>query len=87
MLELEAKEGKESIAYGRVCDRAGRIFAQAGLTERAEELLRKAYQIQQEAGKCMTREGHSLLLGLLRDKGDKKAYISVKNGENLKENG
>jgi hypothetical protein len=31
----------------------------------------------------MTKEGHSLLLRLLQEKGDETAYLSVKNGEKL----
>lgn len=86
VLEIEAKAGEETDGFGRVCDRAGRIFWQGGMKEKAEELLCRAYRILREAGKSMTREGHSLLLGLLKEKGDKKAYLSVKNGEFLKEN-
>ena len=31
----------------------------------------------------MTKEGLSALMGILRAKGDKKAYLAVKNGEKL----
>ena len=72
-----------TVEFGRLCDRAGRIYAEAGSKEKAEFTLRQAYQIQATAGKCMTKEGHSLLLRLLQEKGDENAYLSVKNGEKL----
>ena len=82
-LLLGAQDGAATAAYGRLCDRAGRIFAAAGCMEKAEETLRLAYRIQGEGERCMTKEGLSALLGLLRTKGDKKAYLAVKNGEKL----
>ncbi|MDO4531308.1 MAG: tetratricopeptide repeat protein, partial [Bacillota bacterium] len=83
VLYIGAKDGMDTVEFGKLCDRTGRIYAEAGSWDKAESVLRQAYQIQQEKGKCMTREGHSLLLRLLRKKGDEGAYLSVKNGENL----
>ena len=60
-----------------------RAYAEAGSQDKAEFTLRQAYQIQASVGKCMTKEGHSLLLRLLQEKGDETAYLSVKNGEKL----
>ena len=60
-----------------------RAYAEAGSKDKAEFTLRQAYQIQATVGKCMTKEGHSLLLKLLQEKGDENAYLSVKNGEKL----
>ncbi len=82
-LLLGAQDGAATAAYGRLCDRAGRIFATAGCVEKAEETLRMAYRIQGEGERCMTKEGLSALMGILRTKGDKKAYLAVKNGEKL----
>ena len=83
VLYIGAQEGMFTVEFGRLCDRAGRIYAEAGSKEKAEFTLRQAYQIQATAGKCMTKEGHSLLLRLLQEKGDENAYLSVKNGEKL----
>lgn len=83
VLYIGAKEGMFTVEFGKLCDRVGRIYAEAGSWEKAEFSLRQAYQIQATAGKCMTKEGHSLLLRLLQEKGDEKAYLSVKNGEKL----
>ena len=83
VLYIEGKDSTETLEFGRLCDRAGRIYGEAGSPDKAESVLRQAYRIQQEKGKCMTREGHSLLLRLLRRKGDEGAYLSVKNGEKL----
>ena len=83
VLYLGAKDGMFTVEFGRLCDRAGRIYAEAGSRDKAEFALRQAYQIQATAGKCMTKEGHSLLLRLLQEKGDETAYLSVKNGEKL----
>lgn len=83
VLYIGAKEGVFTVAFGKLCDRVGRIYAEAGSMDKAEATLRQAYQIQATAGKCMTKEGHSLLLRLLQEKGDEKAYFSVKNGEKL----
>ena len=82
-LLLGAQDGAATAAYGRLCDRAGRIYATAGCMNKAEETLRLAYRIQGEGERCMTKEGISALLGILRTKGDKKAYLAVKNGEKL----
>jgi hypothetical protein len=83
VLYIGAKDGMFTLEFGRLCDRAGRIYAEAGSQDKAEFTLRQAYQIQASAGKCMTKEGHSLLLRLLQEKGDETAYLSVKNGEKL----
>ncbi len=83
VLYIGAKDGMFTVEFGRLCDRAGRIYHEAGSKEKAEFTLRQAYQIQATAGKCMTREGHSLLLRLLQEKGDETAYLSVKKGEKL----
>ncbi|MBR5816150.1 MAG: hypothetical protein IKY38_01865, partial [Anaerotignum sp.] len=83
VLYINAQEGMLTVEFGRLCDRAGRIYAEAGSKEKAEFTLRQAYQIQATAGKCMTKEGHSLLLRLLQEKGDETAYLSVKKGEKL----
>ena len=83
VLYIGAQEGMFTVEFGRLCDRAGRIYAEAGSRDKAEFTLRQAYQIQATAGKCMTKEGHSLLLRLLQEKGDETAYLSVKNGEKL----
>ena len=81
-IEALSKPGNHvSVSY--VVDRAGRIYAEAGSRDQAEFTLRQAYQIQATVGKCMTKEGHSLLLRLLQEKGDESAYLSVKNGEKL----
>lgn len=83
VLYIGAQEGMFTVEFGRLCDRAGRIYAEAGSHDKAEFTLRQAYQIQATVGKCMTKEGHSLLLRLLQEKGDETAYLSVKNGEKL----
>ncbi|MBQ2924260.1 MAG: tetratricopeptide repeat protein, partial [Anaerotignum sp.] len=83
VLYIGAKDGMFTVEFGRLCDRAGRIYAEAGSKDKAEFTLRQAYQIQATVGKCMTKEGHSLLLRLLQEKGDETAYLSVKNGEKL----
>jgi tetratricopeptide (TPR) repeat protein len=83
VLYIGAKDGMFTMEFGRLCDRAGRIYAEAGSQDKAEFTLRQAYQIQASVGKCMTKEGHSLLLRLLQEKGDETAYLSVKNGEKL----
>lgn len=82
-LLLGAQGGAATAAYGRLCDRAGRIYVTAGCFEKAEEALRLAYRIHGGGERCMTKEGISALLGILRTKGDKKAYLAVKNGEAL----
>ena len=83
VLYIGAQEGMFTVEFGRLCDRAGRIYAEADSRDKAEFTLRQAYQIQATVGKCMTKEGHSLLLKLLQEKGDENAYLSVKNGEKL----
>lgn len=83
VLYIGAKDGMFTVEFGKLCDRVGRIFVEAGSKEKAEFSLRQAYQIQATNGKCMTKEGHSLLLRLLQEKGDETAYLSVKNGEKL----
>ena len=83
VLSIGAKEGIFTVSFGKLCDRVGRIYAEAGSKNKAEATLRQAYQIQTAAGKCMTRQGHSLLLRLLQEKGDEKAYSAVKNAGKL----
>nr|WP_294681431.1 tetratricopeptide repeat protein [uncultured Anaerotignum sp.] len=83
VLSIGARDGIFTTAYGRLCDRAGRIYAQAGSKSKAEATLRRAYQIQSVTEKCMTVQGHSLLLRLLQEKGDEKAYFAVKNDGKL----
>lgn len=83
VLVLGGQDGVFTPSFGRLCDQAGRIYAEAGSAERAESLLRQAYQIHVTQGKCMTKEGQLLLLRLLREKGDETAYEIVKNGGKL----
>lgn len=83
VLSIGARDGVFTVSFGKLCDRVGRIYAEAGSRDKAESTLRQSYQIQATAGKCMTKEGHSLLLRLLQEKGDEKAYSAVKNGEKL----
>lgn len=83
VLSIGARDGVFTVSFGKLCDRVGRIYAEADRRDKAESTLRQAYQIQAAAGKRMTKEGHSLLLRLLQEKGDEKAYSAVKNGEKL----
>lgn len=83
VLLLGAREGVLTTNFGRLCDRVGQIFAEVGSLKKAEAALRQAYQIQQDTEHCMTKEGYALLLRLLREKSDEKAYLAVKNGEKL----
>lgn len=83
VLTIGAKEGVFTPSFGKLCDRVGQVYGAAGSREKAEATLRQAYQICTVQGERMTEEGHSLLLGLLQEKGDEKAYFIVKNGEKL----
>lgn len=83
VLLLGGGDGTFSAAFGRLCDRVGRLFYGAGCIKKAEEALRQAYQIQACGEKCMTKEGFALLLELLRMGDDRMAYLAVKNGEKL----
>ena len=44
----------QQTSFGRLCDRVGRIYAEAGSKNKAEATLRQAYQIQTMTEKCMT---------------------------------
>ena len=83
VLSIGAKEGIFTTSFGRLCDRVGRIYAEAGSKNKAEATLRQAYQIQTMTEKCMTGQGQALLLRLLQEKGDEKAYFAVKNAGKL----
>lgn len=82
-LLLGAREGTGSAAYGRMCDRIGRLYAANGSHQKAAEALLLAYELTREGQNCLTKEGLQTLLQLLRRAGDEKRYEAVKNGEKV----
>lgn len=83
MLSIGAKEGIFTTSFGRLCDRVGRIYAEAGSKNKAEATLRQAYQIQTMTEKCMTGTGTGTSVAPAAEKGDEKAYFAVKNAGKL----
>lgn len=83
VLILAGKNGITTESFGKVCDKVGRLYALAGLEEKALEALKLAYGESLTGKKCMTKEGIQLLRELLWKSGDSKAYFSVKNGHEL----
>ncbi|MBM6828801.1 tetratricopeptide repeat protein [Anaerotignum lactatifermentans] len=82
-LLLGAREGVQSLSYGRLCDRIGRLYAANGSHQKAVEALLLAYELTRTGTGCLTKEGHQTLLQLLRRAGDEKRYFAVKNGEKV----
>ena len=83
VLILTGKNGITTEGFGKVCDKAGRLYSLAGLDEKALEALRLAYEENLRGKKCMTKEGLQLFCELLWKKGDNTAYFSVKNGREI----
>ena len=83
VLLLAAQSGTDTMEYGKLCDRAGRLYAANGNTEKALDFLSFAYERTRQGEKCMTKEGIRNLLQILREKGDTKGYFAVKEGEKL----
>lgn len=82
-LLLGGREGVHSLAYGRMCDRIGRLYAANGSHQKAVEALLLAYEMTRTGTGCLTKEGLQTLLQLLRRTGDEKRYEAVKNGEKV----
>ncbi len=82
-LLLGAQAGRETEAYGRLCDKIGRLYAANGSLERAADTLSIAYEMNRLGRKCLTRDGMAALLSVFRRLDDKKRYFSAKDGEKL----
>lgn len=83
VLLLAAKDGTDTLEYGKLCDKVGRLYAANGNTVKAISALGFAYEETRQGKKCMTKEGLRVLLQALRENGDKKRYFAVKEGKKL----
>ena len=82
-LLLGTAKGRETEAYGKLCDRIGRMYAANGSLERAEDCLSIAYEMTRNGKKCLTRDGLAALLSVLRKLGREERYFAVKQGKKL----
>lgn len=82
-LLLGTAKGRETEAYGKLCDRIGRMYAANGSLERAEDCLSIAYEMTRNGKKCLTRDGLAALLSVLRKLGKEERYFAVKQGKKL----
>ena len=82
-LLLGTAKGRETEAYGKLCDRIGRMYAANGSLERAEDCLSIAYEMTRNGKKCLTRDGLAALLSVLRKLGQEERYFAVKQGKKL----
>lgn len=82
-LLLGTAKGRDTEAYGKLCDRIGRMYAANGSLERAEDCLSIAYEMTRNGKKCLTRDGLAALLSVLRKLGQKQRYFAVKQGKKL----
>lgn len=80
---LGTAKGRETEAYGKLCDRIGRMYAANGSLERAEDCLSIAYEMTRNGKKCLTRDGLAALLSVLRKLGQEERYFAVKQGKKL----
>lgn len=82
-LLLGTAKGRDTEAYGKLCDRIGRMYAANGSLERAEDCLSIAYEMTRNGKKCLTRDGLAALLSVLRKLGQEERYFAVKQGKKL----
>ena len=82
-LLLGTAKGRETEAYGKLCDRIGRMYAANGSLERAEDCLSIAYEMTRNGKKCLTRDGLAALLSVLRKLDQEERYFAVKQGKKL----
>lgn len=80
---LGGRNGVETVSFGKLCDKVGRLYAANGSFQKAEEALLRAYEMTRKGEKCLTKEGLQTLLHILRTFGEEKRYFTVKNGEKI----
>lgn len=85
-LLLGSQEGRKNIAYGKLCDKIGRMYAKNESWERAADTLTAAYDLTLSGEKCLTKDGRSALLRALQNLQDTSRYHAVKEGRKMQEN-
>ncbi len=74
------RNGTDTVEYGKLCDKTGRLYAKNGNASKAISALGFAYEKTIQGEPCLTKEGLRVLLQLLRENGHIKYFFAVKEG-------
>ncbi len=85
-LLLGSQAGRKTLAYGKLCDKIGRMYAKNESWSRAADALAAAYDLTLLGEKCLTRAGRMALLKALQNLEDMPRYEAVKEGRKMQEN-